>query len=143
MNELIPHKNWMKRNQKWFIPLIGFLIIMLIGSINSGLGGKVKDVSKAYTDTTLYENAIKEVENNKQAIHVLGGIQPIDKMAIAEGFVSYSEDNKKVQSTIRIKGTKGQGKLDILAERNKNSWDYKALKIRVKGVEEPIVIIKK
>lgn len=142
MNELVQHKSWFKRNRKWFIPLIGLFIIIIAGFFSSGLGGKVKDISKAYADTALYENAIKEVKKNAEAIYVLGEIKPTDKMAITEGFVAYSEDNKKVKTTIRIKGEKQQGKLDIYAERNENSWIYKEIKIRIKGTKEPIIVIK-
>jgi len=142
MNELIQHKSWMQRNRIWFIPLIGLLIIISIAFFSLGLGGKVADISKAYADTALYENAIKEVEKNTQAINILGAIKPTDKMAITEGFVDYSEDNKKVKTTIRIKGSKGNGKLDILAERNGADWIYKEIKIRIKGSKEPIIIIK-
>jgi succinyl-CoA synthetase beta subunit len=143
MNQLIQHKSWIKRNRKWFIPSIGLFVVVLVIFLSSGLGGKVADIGKAYADTTLYKDAIKEVKKNREAINTLGDIKPIDKMAITEGFVEYSEDNKKVKTTIRLKGTKGQGKLDILAERNKNSWIYKEIKIRVRGSEKPIIIIEK
>lgn len=143
MNELVPHKSWMQRNRKWFIPLIGFILILFISFFSSGLGEKVKDISKAYADTALYENAITEVKKNAIAIQALGKIKPIDKMAITEGFVAYSKDDKKVKTTIRIKGEKRQGKLDIHAERNENSWVYKEIKIRIKGFEEPIIVVNK
>jgi len=141
MDELTHHKSWMKRNRIWFIPFIVVFIIVLIAFFSSGLGGKVADISKAYTDRALYKNAIEEVKKNSKAINILGDIKPIDKMAITEGFVDYSEDNKKVKTSIRLKGTKGQGKLDILAEREKNSWVYKEIKIRIRGLEQPIIII--
>lgn len=107
----------------------------------SGLGGKVKDVSKAYADSALYDNAIQEVKKDSEAIKILGEIEPTDNFAIAEGYVEYSEDNKEVRSTIRIKGSKGRGKLDIYAERNESSWNYKEIKIRVRGLEKPIMVI--
>lgn len=107
----------------------------------SGLGGKVKDISKAYADSGLYDNAIQEVKKDSEVIKILGEIEPTDNFAIAEGYVEYSEDNKEVRSTIRIKGSKGRGKLDIYAERNESSWNYKEIKIRVRGLEKPIMII--
>ena len=140
MNELIQHKSWIKRNRIWVIPFIGLFLIVLVVLFNSGLGSKINDISKAYADTALYENAIIEVKKNTQATNVLGEILPMDNMAITEGFVSYSDDNKKVKTTIRIVGTKGKGKLDILAERNLGNWIYKEIKIRIKGSNEPIII---
>ncbi len=140
-NELVEHKSWIKRNKKWFISLIGLFAIIIVIFLSSGLGEKITDISKAYADSALYENAILEVKKNEKAINALGEIKSIDKMAITEGFVNYSEDNKKVKSTIRLKGTKGQGKLDILAERDKDNWIYKEIKIRVRGLKDPIIII--
>ena len=141
-NELVEHKSWIKRNRKWFVLLIGVFVIVLGLFISSGIGGKITDIGKAYADSALYENAILEVKKNEEAINALGEIKPTDKMAITEGFVDYSEDNKAVKTTIRIKGNKGQGKLDILAEKAQNNWVYKEIKVRVRGLEEPIIIIK-
>lgn len=142
-NELVEHKSWMKQNRKWFFPLIVVLVITLGVLFSSGISGKVADIGKAYGDPILYERAILEVKKNEDAINALGEIEPIDKMAITEGFVNYSEDNKAVKTTIRIKGSQGQGKLDILAEKEQNHWRYKEIKVRVRGLEEPIMIVKK
>mgnify|MGYP000574940358 FL=1 len=142
MNDLVKHESWIKRNRLWVFPSIGIFIILMGILFSAGVGGKVADITKAYADSKLYDDAILEVEKNKDAINALGDIKPIDNMAIIEGFVNYSEDNKAVKTTVRIKGSKGNGKLDILAEKVQNSWDYNEIKIRIKGSKEPIIIIK-
>ena len=143
MNDLVKHESWIKRNRLWLFPSIGIFIILTSILFSAGVGGKVADITKAYSDSKLYDDAILEVEKNKDAINALGDIKPIDNMAIIEGFVNYSEDNKAVKTTVRIKGSKGNGKLDILAEKVQNSWDYNEIKIRIKGFKEPIIIVKK
>ena len=141
MNELVEHKSWMQRNRIWFIPIMVLTAIIAFMFFSSGLGGKVKDVGKAYADTSLYDNAMLKVKNNSEAINVLGEIKPTDNFAIAEGYVKYSEDNKEVRTTIRIKGTKQKGKLDIYAERKEGTWNYKELKIRIKSIDKTILIL--
>jgi hypothetical protein len=40
-NELIEQKSWWKKNWKWFMPVSGFLLILLSVFISSGIGGLV------------------------------------------------------------------------------------------------------
>ena len=78
---------------------------------------------------------------NDEAIALLGEIQPIDKLAILEGYVEYSNDNKTVNSSIRIVGTKGRGSMDITANRVNNTWVYTKINLRVKNPPENRQII--
>ena len=110
--------------------------------VSSGIGGNITDIAQAYTEDSLYQNAIEKVKTNKRALEVLGEIEPIDKLAILEGNAVYSNNNNSVTSSIRIKGSKGKGKMDILAEKNGTVWEYKMIKIRIKNPKEEIQIIK-
>ena len=40
---------------------------------------------KAYSDTKLYENALKKVNTSQKVNQLLGQIEPLGKMAILEG----------------------------------------------------------
>jgi hypothetical protein len=44
--------------------------------------------------------------------------------------------------SIRIKGTKGKGEMDIMAVRNGTNWKYKKINIRIKEPNEEIQILK-
>ena len=90
------------------------------------------DLSNAYSDTELYNDALEKVKANNAAIAVLGEIKPIDKLAILEGQVSYSENNTSVKSSIRIIGSKGKARLDIIANKVNAEWVYKTITVRVK-----------
>ena len=141
MNELIEHDSWFKLNWKWFIPILGLGIILIGIFFTSSLGGNTADITKAYSDDSLYENAVKEVQTNQKVKEALGILNPINKMAILEGFVEYSEDNKSVKTTISIKGTKGKAKMDISAYKKGESWEYQKIIIRIKNPKETIEII--
>ena len=135
-NELIEQKSWWKMNWKWFVPVSGILLIIISVSISSGMGGIGADLAQAYSDTELYENALEKVKSNQKVKELLGKIEPIDKLAILEGTVHYTNENQTVNSTIRLKGTKGKAKMDISADRIHNEWNYTKIKVRIKNPPE-------
>ena len=134
-NELIKQKSWWKRHWKWFIPITGTILISIVIFFLSGLDGITADFTQAYADTELYENALQKVKSDKRVTELLGEIEPIDKLAILEGSVKYSLDNKTVNTSIRLKSTKGKAKMDITATRIDNKWDYEKINLRIR---EPI-----
>lgn len=103
---------------------------------SSGIGGIATDLAQAYADTELYENALETVNSNERVIELLGDIERIDKMAILEGQVDYSNENQTVNSTVRIVGTKGKGRMDILADRVNGEWNYSKITVRIKNPPE-------
>ena len=135
-NELIKQKSWWKKNWKWFITISGLVLIIISVFISSGMGTISADLAKAYSDTELYENALEKVKSNQKVNDLLGKIEPIDKLAILEGTVHYTNENQTVNSTIRLKGTKGKAKLDISADRIHNEWNYTKIKVRIKNPPE-------
>ncbi len=131
-NELIEQKSWWKRNWKWFVPVSGILLILISIFISSGMVGTSTDLVQAYADTELYNQAVEKVKSDKRVTDLLGEIKPIDKLAILEGHVEYSNDNKTVNSSIRLVGTNGKASMDISADRIDNTWNYKKINIRIK-----------
>ena len=135
-NELIEQKSWWKRNWKWFVSVCGILLIIISVFISSGMGRIGADLAQAYSDTELYENALDKAKSDQKVTELLGEIEPIDKLAILEGEVHYTNDNQTVNSTIRIKGEKGKARMDIIADRINNEWKYKKINVRIKSPPE-------
>ncbi|MBC9798688.1 cytochrome c oxidase assembly factor Coa1 family protein [Sinomicrobium weinanense] len=135
-NELIEHKSWWKRNWKWSMPVFGMLLIAVYIFFSSGAPGVTSDIIQAYNDTDLYENAIKKAASDPRVKDLLGEMEPIDKMAIIEGQVQYSNNNNTVHSTIRISGSKGKARMDISANKVRNTWNYSKINIRIKNPPE-------
>ncbi|MEM5566423.1 cytochrome c oxidase assembly factor Coa1 family protein [Psychroserpens sp. AS72] len=143
-NTIIQNKNWWQRNWKWIIPstviMFGLFVFFFYG-----LGGAATDISKAYAEKDVYNNAFKKVKTNNKASEVLGELQPIDNLAILEGSVHYSNKNKTFKSSTRIVGSKASGKLDIIADKVDDVWVYKLIKVRVKQPKDQrqtIVVLK-
>lgn len=142
-NELILEKSWLKRNKKWFLPTFILLFLLLIVLIlSSNIQGNVSDIVQAYSDNSLYEKAIEKANTNKRVTDVIGKIEPIDKLAILEGNVNYSNNNNTVELTVRLKGNKGKGKMDIIADKKEKEWIFKKINIRIKEPKEEIQIVK-
>jgi len=142
-NELINVNSWWNRNWKWFLPTFIVLFLLVFGLVfSSSIDGNVTDIAKAYSDNSLYEIAIEKAKTNKRVLEVIGELEPVNKLAILEGNVIYSNNNNSVKLSIRIKGNKGKGKMDIAANKNGNEWEYEKINIRIKDPKEEIQILK-
>lgn len=142
-NELITQNNWWKRNWKWFLPSSIILFVFGIGlALSFLINGNIDDYAQAYSDSSLYEKAIEKAKINDSVKAVLGDLEPIDNLAILEGDAKYSNNGNSVDLTIRVKGNKGKGKMDISAIKNGAEWEYKKINIRTKQSKETIEIIK-
>lgn len=139
-NETIVEKSWLKKNWKWFLPTAGFLFGTLIFTALS-IEGDVTDIAKAYSEDSLYEKAIEKSKTNKRVLELLGNLESIDKLAIVEGNAKYSNNNNSIELTVRVKGSKGKGKMDISAEKEGTQWKYKKISIRIKHPEEEILVL--
>ena len=144
-NDLIKNKGWWKKNWKWFIPTSGVFMIIMVSILSSGFGGIIGDYSKAYSDSELYDNALKIVRENNRVKETLGYIEPINNMTILNGYVEYSDNNSSIKTTIKVTGELGKAMLDISADLINKTWSINALKIRIKSPpekKETIEIIK-
>lgn len=126
----------MTKSLKWLIPIIVVLAIVFYLLSSSGMGKSATDLTQAYADQELYRNAIEKANSDQRVLENIGEIQPIDKMTILNGEVNFSDDNQTVNSTIKVIGSKGNGKLDLTAERENESWRYERINIRIKDSEK-------
>ena len=118
------------------------MFLLFLGLIlNSSVNGNVTDIVQAYSDNSLIAKAVEKAKINQRVIELIGEIEPIDNLAILEGTAIYSNNNKSVQLSLRIKGNKGKGKMDILADKNGNEWEYKKINIRIKKPKTEIEVL--
>lgn len=142
-NSLIEKENWLTRNWKWFLPSTLFSILLIVLLFTSTSKENIIDITQAYADNLLFEEAIKKVNEDSKTIENIGKIEPIDKLAILEGNIVYSNNHNTVNASIRINGTKKKGKLDIFATRKGAEWEYQKISIRTKNPNKEIVISEK
>ena len=140
-NELISQKSWNRRNLKWITLIVLFSLLSLGLFLTYSIDEKITDIAQAYTDHTIYENAIEKAKSNKRVLAVLGNLKPMDHLAILEGNSTYTNNNNSVITTVRVLGTKGKGKMDISANRNGKVWKYSKITIRINVTKEEIQIL--
>ncbi|MFB3390011.1 cytochrome c oxidase assembly factor Coa1 family protein [Flavobacterium sp. LAR06] len=140
-NELVEKEIWLKRNWKWSVPATILFVFIFGLFLTSNSPEGITDIIHAYNDNSLYEKAIEKANSDKRIIQKIGIIQPIDKLAIVEGNAVYSNDNNSVSLSVRIKGSKGNGKLDISADKIGTTWKYKKIIVRNKNTKEKIVVV--
>jgi len=140
-NEVSEEKNWMRHNWKWFVPSLVIVVILAMLLVATGSVGGASDLAAAYKDEALYENAVKQSNENNKVIEILGTLEPVDNMAILEGTVKYSDDKQSVNLTVRVKGDKGKAKMDVVASKMGSIWQYNLIKIRVKASEQEIIVL--
>ena len=143
MNKLIEHKSWWKKNWKWFTPIIGLCLITAGLISTSEIGGTISNTFKAYADPALIENALILAQENVEVKELLVTLKPIDKLAIMEGRVIYSDNNKSIDISFRVKGSIEKGRMRIFADRNGDSWEYKEIVIGIKKLKKTITIVER
>ncbi len=138
-NKISEEKNWLERNWKWFVPL-AVIILLLVVTVSGSVDG-ASDFATAFKDDTLYKKAIEKCNNNQQVQKVLGKLQDVDKLAIIESTVDYSNNKQKVKLSVRVNGEKGKGRMDAIADRNNEGWNYSLIKIRIKNPKQEIIVL--
>lgn len=140
-NEIKQDKNWLQRNIKWFAPLV--VAVLLLGSalFSSVSDAQLGGYANALADDALYQNAVKQAQENAEVTKVLGTLEPVDQLAIIESNVSYTNDNNAVNLSVRVKGSKTKGRMDVNATKVDNAWQYKLIKIRIKDPKQEIVVL--
>lgn len=134
-NELLKRKNWIQRNWKWTLPL-AVIVILTFTLLLSLTAEHLGDFGKAYAEPQLYAGEVTIAQQNKEVTELLGKLDPIEKMAILEGEVEYSDDNSHVDLSVRITGSKGKANMSVIANRINNIWEYKKISIRIKNPPE-------
>lgn len=139
-NDLIVEKSWFYSNWKWLLSAIIFFIALGIVFTATSIQN-ITDLTQAYSDKLLYEKAVEKANLNPEVNAKIGIIEPIDNLAILEGNVVYSNNKNTVESTVRFKGSKENGKIDILAHKKATKWVYEKITIRLKKQKVVIEIL--
>ena len=141
MNNLVENKSWWNKNWKWIIPILGIFLISIFAISTTSIGETTIDIVKAYADPDLVETALNKAQGNDEVKELLGILEQVDKMAKLEGSVKYSNNDRSVDISIRVRGSKGKGRMRIIAERNGETWEYKKIVIGIKKLKRTIEII--
>ncbi len=136
-NELIEQKSWWKRNWKWAVPTGGCGCLILI--IILFIGGVFAGVNSLFTNSTPYQEALVNLQNNEQIIELLG--EPIEKDGMMQGSFNFSNGDGEADFSIPIKGPKGEGRLYIVGQKRNDVWTYSEMEVRIDQNNEVIDLL--
>lgn len=65
---------------------------IFVMSLPKGVGNAALHIAKGYSDSEIPENALEIVRKNERVTEMQGELDPIGKMTVLEGYVSYSKN---------------------------------------------------
>jgi len=143
MSSLLENKSWWNKNWKWIVPFLGIVIISVFTISTTDIGENTFDIVKAYADPDLVDGALLLAQENNEVKQLLGELKPIDKMALLEGRVKYSNNDTSIDISVRVKGSNGKGRMRIFADRIVDKWEYREIIIGIKKSNKTIIIVER
>ncbi len=131
MNETILKRSWWIRNWKWLLVTSAMLSFITFFFLMTG--NATFRYGSVLVQPDLIHNAHRKAQVNENVIEKLGHLSSHNFFRLLEGEVTYANDYNTVTITVGIRGTKGRGKLDIIANRDKENWQYQKITVRIKG----------
>jgi hypothetical protein len=134
----IVQRSWWSRNWKWFIPT-GCLSLILVFSLF--IGGIFYAITSSMKNSDAYKEAMKQVQKSELVAERLGGSIESDGMITGDINISGSTGTADLQ--IPIKGSKGEGVLFVVADKQNVQWKYKVMYVYLNDSKEQINLLKK
>lgn len=131
-------KSWFARNWGWVLGGGCFVLILIVAL---GIGSLIFGVSKMFTSSTPYKYAMEQATSNQDLKDLIGS--PIETDGIMQGNINLSGDDGAADFKILIKGSKGKGRIVVIATKDYGKWKYEKLYVQIKDSEEQINLLDK
>lgn len=137
MENHVPQKSWFARNWGWVVPVGGCLTIIVLFFVF--LGSVFFGVSKMFTDSVPYKDALAKVNEDEYVLEILG--EPIENNGIMNGNISYKNNTGSADISIPIKGPKGEARLYVVGSKKDEQWAYSELYVIISETDEQIDLL--
>ncbi|MGH7992376.1 MAG: cytochrome c oxidase assembly factor Coa1 family protein [Limisphaerales bacterium] len=124
--------DWVRRNWKWFIPL---LCLVALGSI-VGFTLVFENLIKS---SDAYSNALARTKSSPAVIAALG--TPIKDGFFVNGSISENDDSGSAYFVIPITGPKGTAIVNVSATKSLGKWHFVDLVVQVNRTQEQINLL--
>lgn len=131
-------KSWFARNWGWVLGGGCFVLILIVAL---GIGSLIFGVSKMFTSSTPFKYAMEQATSNQDVKDLIGS--PIETDGIMQGNINLSGDDGAADFKILIKGSKGKGRIVVIATKDYGKWKYEKLYVQIKDSEEQINLLDK
>lgn len=137
--EEVRQKSWFGRNWIWVVPVGGCLTLIIIGLIF--IGTLFFGVTRMFKNSTPYEYALEQASQNREVTLILG--DAIESDGIISGNISIDNNSGIANFSIPIKGSKGEARIYVVAEKRNGEWIYEKLYVLIKETQEEINLLEK
>lgn len=137
--EEVRQKGWFGRNWIWVVPVGGCLTLIIIGLIF--MGTLFFGVTRMFKNSTPYEYALEQASQNREVTLILG--DAIESDGIINGNISIDNNSGIANFSIPIKGSKGEARIYVVAEKRNGEWIYEKLYVLIKETQEEINLLEK
>ncbi|WP_157483844.1 hypothetical protein [Maribacter hydrothermalis] len=134
----------------WVILFLLIFIGLFVSTLPPELPRNITYLTKAYSEPEICEGALEIAKADSTVLNLLGNLEPLGALDMLNGSVGYSKTGDTVGITIDVKGDKQikniRSKMDVLAEKINDKWEYISINIRIKKPDElkqTIAILKK
>lgn len=131
-----PPKNWFQRNWKWFIPIGCLSSIVVVALFVTILFSGITSILK---DSHVYKHTMTVTKENQLVIEKLGNNIQQDGTLI--GSIATSNNRGNAILKIPLKGSKGSGFVQVIAQKENNAWIYTMMDFHEKGSGKTIDLL--
>ncbi len=132
-------KSWFGRNWLWVVPVGGCLTLIVLAVL--GVGSLFYGVTSLLKNSTPYEYALEQAQENPEVVAQLG--ETIEADGMISGNLTYTNNKGEANIQIPIKGSKGEGTLFVVGEKYGEDWTYEKLYVLIKDSQEKINLLDK
>ncbi|MBN8640355.1 MAG: hypothetical protein J0L86_00960 [Flavobacteriales bacterium] len=138
-NDTLQRESWWNRNWKWFVPTGCLTLLVIAGLV---IGGIVYSVSSFMKNSDVYVHSLEMAQKNPEVTSKIGS--PIVTDGIAQGNISINNDVGDANLTIPVKGSKGSGSIQVVAQKTGKEWEYQVMSFQSDDESsEPINLLEK
>lgn len=125
---------WWQRNWKWFVPVLGALLLALFAAFVFGI---VALIFGALKSSTPYQHAMARAQSDPAVVAALG--EPIHAGWFVQGNIGVDGASGEADLAIPLEGTRADGTLYVVAEKRAGEWRYETLAVNVDGGERIVL----
>jgi uncharacterized membrane protein YhaH (DUF805 family) len=124
--------DWIKRNWKWFVPVLCLAALI-------GIGGFVVFFENLMKSSDAYSGALLRVESNTAVVTAIG--TPIKDGFFVNGSISENNSWGSANLMFPITGPKGSAYVYVSASKSSDTWHFDNLVVRVNKTREQIDVL--
>jgi hypothetical protein len=131
-----PHNSWFARHWKSILSVGCLGLILLVAAF---VGGIFLLVESSIKNSRAYTEAITRAQQSPLVLEKIG--QPLKAGWFVSGSINVSGSSGNADFSIPLSGSKGKGKLYVVAKKSAGLWQFETLQVEVEGESQRIDLL--